>query len=196
MSQSPTEQEIIATLEVLNGDRARRREAAIQKLTGPLMGDERIVSTLESLAAGDAYQYVRDAAGDALIRIGRTPPVSRVPPPPPIGHVYSTRSERILDVVIGFVGWWVVNVGIWLVAEYLRPASGYARSSYGWLLMMLAGVLFIINIATLILLAFLRRWVALGILTALGANSLIALVTGLSLNASCGIAFLFDARKW
>jgi len=96
---------------------------------------------------------------------------------------YATRPEKILDAVIGFVGWWVINSLIWVAitrGKWLWIDFGAPAMS--WYLLPL-------GIVALIFLAFSRRWLALGILVAVALNLAIALVLGLTQYGTCAIPF-------
>ena len=101
------------------------------------------------------------------------------PPPEPL-----TRNDKLLDFAIGFVGWWIVNMGAWLWLTHgtLRDAGPDAG--------ICNGILLPANVVALFILAVTRRYIALGVLATYAVNFLIAVIVGVSLNGTCWIPFL------
>ena len=99
--------------------------------------------------------------------------------------VYTTRNEKIIDFAIGFVGWFLINGVLYtcLIALYSRLPTQDSQGSIAAL--MLLALPLLINIGMLVLLAFTRRWIALGALVAFGLLLLGALVLGLLIYATC-----------
>ncbi|MBI1877618.1 MAG: hypothetical protein HYR94_05205 [Chloroflexi bacterium] len=93
-------------------------------------------------------------------------------------------SLKRRDFVIGLVGWFVINSLIWFA---IGVWDAQLENLLSRVIVMLSTP---INIIALIILAFTRRWIALGALTAFAANLLIALVMGLILAVTCTIPFL------
>ncbi|MBK9944641.1 MAG: hypothetical protein IPP13_23855 [Kouleothrix sp.] len=94
---------------------------------------------------------------------------------------YTTRNEKILDFVIGFLGWFLLN-GL-LYAGVIGITSTVTMSdSIGIILLTLP---LLINIGLLIFLGFWRRWIALGALVAFALLLLAALVIGILVYAIC-----------
>ncbi len=106
------------------------------------------------------------------------PPVTPKTAAPPL-----SPAEKRRDFFIGFVGWWVVNGALWLG---LTGGEGLGLGGFGILLNLL---LFPANLLMLIVLAFIRRWIALGGLAAIAVNLLIALIMGVTLAGFCFIPF-------
>jgi hypothetical protein len=98
-------------------------------------------------------------------------------PDKPARHL--SRNEKIRDVLIGFLGSWAINAAIWALIG--RDFEG----------MFIVFNIFILpgNVLLLIVMAFVRRWVALGLLAAYAANFLFALIMGLFYNGLCWIPF-------
>ncbi|OGO34260.1 MAG: hypothetical protein A2W35_12060 [Chloroflexi bacterium RBG_16_57_11] len=92
-----------------------------------------------------------------------------------------TRNEKLRDFAIGFIGWWVVNGLLWTIAD--KTAF---RDDFGSVVLFCAVP---INIVSLIFLAFLRRWVALGVLATYVVNFAMALILGTITNGYCWIPF-------
>jgi hypothetical protein len=105
--------------------------------------------------------------------------------------VYTTRSEKVLDFVIGFVGWFVVNGLLYGCSFYILSAMSFNTTSDS--IALLLGLLpLLLNIAALILFAFTRRWIALGILAAFGLALIGVLLLGLVIYVTCYNQNLFN----
>lgn len=96
--------------------------------------------------------------------------------------VYTTREKQI-DFAIGFGGWLVIGGILWLFG--MRP-SGSPYYSEG-VFLCIAPVYFLSNIVALIVLAFTRRWIALGLLSVLGVNLVISLALHTSYAGVCTV---------
>jgi hypothetical protein len=104
--------------------------------------------------------------------------------------VYTTRSEKVLDFVIGFIGWFMVNGLMYtLLVQLLGLAEPDTQSSLAVLVLLVLPL--VINVAAMIFFGFARRWVALGALAAFG--SLLALVVVLGVLAA---AFCFNSGSF
>jgi hypothetical protein len=200
MSQSPPEQEIEQLLKQLKTGAPFEREKAAEKLGNLHVKDERVIAALKLMVAAEQYQTCIDAAETALTKIDPnwTPLVPGEMPPVPASDIERqkesepqkplTRNEKIRDFLIGFAGWFVVNGPLWILwAPDLTPRPPY---NIPRAIDMVCTLLFF-NIATLIFLAFARRWIALGVLTALAANFILTLVFGTSANNWCGTTPFF-----
>ena len=100
------------------------------------------------------------------------------------GKVYTTRGEKILDFVIGFVGWYLVNglmytLLVWLLG-FMDPTT---QSSLAALVLLVLPL--VINVVALIFFGFTRRWIALGALASFGALLALVIVLGLLAAAFC-----------
>ena len=105
--------------------------------------------------------------------------------------VYTTRNEKVLDFVIGFVGWFVVNGLLYGCSILILQAVNSSTSDS--ILALLLGLLpLLANIAALIFFAFTRRWIALGILAAFALVLVGVLVLGLVIYAICYNQGLFN----
>ena len=98
-----------------------------------------------------------------------------------------TRTEKIRDLSIGFIGWWLVNGLVWFVFNLDAVKYGGELVTIGLLLFSL--VYAIAQLITLIVLAFRRGWIALGALSAMGLNLVISLMLGLLINSVCFAPF-------
>jgi hypothetical protein len=99
--------------------------------------------------------------------------------------VYTTRNEKVIDFAIGFVGWFLVNGMLYacLILLYSRIPSQDSQGSIAALLLLALPLL--INIGLLVLLAFTRRWIALGALAAFALLLLGGLLLGLLAYTIC-----------
>jgi hypothetical protein len=97
---------------------------------------------------------------------------------------YTTRNEKILDFVIGFVGWYLVN-GLFYgcTVTLLSQASNGIDSNMSALILLALPLL--INIGALVGLGMWRRWIALGALAAFGAALALVLLIGILIYAVC-----------
>jgi hypothetical protein len=191
MSQPPADQDIERLLQDLQNPKAIYREHAVNALAQLGSQDERVIRALENLAANDPVRFVSDAAHSALSSLGVTPPVRSAPfaASKSIGKVYATRNTKILDFLIGFIAWFAVNGALWFL---LAHGQSIVSSLIGTIITgPIVANLFILpaNLLILIVLAFLRRWMAFGILVAVAINLAIALVLGMGTNATCAIPF-------
>lgn len=95
------------------------------------------------------------------------------------GRTYETRSEKRRDLLIGFFGWFLINGLIWV--PFIRMPDFLIVS-------------FPLNVIALIILAFLRRWISLGMLAAFALNLAIELILGLGWGGACfGVPFFAPA---
>jgi hypothetical protein len=98
--------------------------------------------------------------------------------------VYMTRSEKVLDFVIGFVGSFLLN-GLLYGCSY-SILTAMSSNITDTLVALLLGLLpLLLNIAALILSAFTRRWIALGILVAFALVLVGVLLLGLVFYVIC-----------
>ena len=97
-------------------------------------------------------------------------------------HIYTTPREKRTDLWFGFVGWIVVNTALLSAAAQLGEGPG----------LVLAALVVLANIATPIVLALTRRYVAIGIAlafavtVALTAAEAVFAVIGLFVTAFTG----------
>ena len=105
--------------------------------------------------------------------------------------VYTTRNEKVIDFVLGFVGWFLVN-GL-LYGCSIAILQAIDSSSSQSIPVLLLGLLpLLINIGALISFAFTRRWVALGILSAFALVLVGVLLLGLVFYVICYNQGLFN----
>ncbi len=96
--------------------------------------------------------------------------------------IYATRNEKILDFVIGFVGWCLINGLMYACSLTFLTYVGVQEDSLSIALLV---VPLIVNIIALIFLGMTRRWIALGALAAFALLLLGTLVIGLLIYAIC-----------
>jgi hypothetical protein len=98
--------------------------------------------------------------------------------------IYTTRREKVIDFIVGFLGWFFINGLLYTLLVFLiGQFSPDAQSSLAVVLLGLLPLL--INIGALIYFGFTRRWIALGALAAFAAVLLLALLLGLLVYAIC-----------
>lgn len=92
------------------------------------------------------------------------------------------------DFLIGFFGWFVLNGLVWLlVAVVGQEGDFHDPLNYGEGLVNLC--VLPLNVLALIILAFWRRWISLGMLSAVALNLFIALILGLTEYGTCAVPF-------
>jgi hypothetical protein len=96
--------------------------------------------------------------------------------------IYTTRNEKILDFVIGFLGWCLIN-GLMYACSFMFLT--YVSVQQDSQTIALLVVPLIVNVIGLILLGMTRRWMALGALAAFALLLLGTLVIGLLVYAIC-----------
>ncbi|HEX9837736.1 MAG TPA: hypothetical protein VGA72_00240 [Anaerolineales bacterium] len=107
-----------------------------------------------------------------------------------------TRNEIIRDFLIGFVGWWIISGLVWLGvtnATFTLPSRIWNELLALFELIFLL-LFFLTQLIALILLAFRRGWIALGMLSAIALNLMITLFIGLTQNAFCFAPFFVPLR--
>jgi hypothetical protein len=107
--------------------------------------------------------------------IQETPPGPAFTPPAP--KPVLTQQQKLRRFLIGFLGWWLVNVPLYLLADRAQGAQGSFL------------FIFTLNVIALLVMAFANRWVALGIVAAVALNLVISLFLGQFFNVFCWIPF-------
>jgi hypothetical protein len=99
--------------------------------------------------------------------------------------IYTMRKEKVLDFVIGFAGWFLIN-GLLYGCSILVLNQFASEGVPDTIIPLLLGVLpLLINIAALIFFAFTRRWIALGALAAFALVLVAVLLIGLFIYTVC-----------
>jgi hypothetical protein len=101
------------------------------------------------------------------------------------GKVYNTQQEKQIDFAIGSIGWFVIMSVIWLLI-ILSQGTGE------FVVLCTMPILLLANIVLLIVLAFTRRWMALGMLSMLTANLLVGLLFRPGSSSLCAVPFIID----
>lgn len=98
-----------------------------------------------------------------------------------------TRNEKIRDFLSGFAGWWVINGLVWLgvSSDYLNTMGESALLVF----ICVVPAFYLGQLIALIILAYRRGWIALGVTSAIALNLVITLVAGLTMNATCFVPF-------
>lgn len=113
-------------------------------------------------------------------------------------HTYETRSQKIIDFVIGYIAWFVLNT-LFAVVTYglvlglaMLPSTTSTNSNTDlWaMLINLVGLVcssipWIVNIVLIIYFALTRYWIALGAIAAFVTAQLVALCLGLAFVGVC-----------
>jgi len=98
--------------------------------------------------------------------------------------VYTTRKVKVIDFVLGFAGWFLVN-GLLYGCSILILQAMDSSTSDSVLALLLGLIPLLVNIAALIFFAFTRRWIALGILAAFALVLVGVLLIGIVLYVIC-----------
>jgi len=112
---------------------------------------------------------------------------------------YETRSEKTVDFLIGFVGWFILNVIFWGLAvlitslttglfplDYTNPDAINSYTTIQNVLTIVLGCLpLLINIGLIIFFAFRRKWIAFGMLSAFGGLLIITICLGIIATVAC-----------
>ena len=99
--------------------------------------------------------------------------------------IYTTRREQMIDQIIGFLAFPLVNVPLGIIF-WLIPQWSEAQ-----LLAVLVGALpWLVNGIVLILFLLLRPWVAVGYLAFIAAASILVTVLGVMFVAACFVTFV------
>jgi hypothetical protein len=93
--------------------------------------------------------------------------------------VYNSSKEQIIDFIVGFVGWFLLNSAAWLLTGAVT-AETYSIFNL---------VLLPLNVIALIVFLIIRRWIGFGILAAVALNLIISLIIGATIQATCAIPF-------
>ena len=101
---------------------------------------------------------------------------------------YLTRQDKIVDFIIGFIGFVVLNGAIYLslayLADILKDVEGSEIIGKGvtcaWFVLP-----WVINIGLLVFCAWWRLWMATGAFCALGLAGMLAILAGVCLVVGC-----------
>jgi hypothetical protein len=105
---------------------------------------------------------------------------------------YTTRTEKTLDFLIGFVGWWVLNLVLTAVQYGVLMGSATFMDTSSPLAPILANLPTIVSLLGLVLnivliigLAFVRHWISLGLLAGFASALLLVLCLGIVVGVAC-----------
>lgn len=102
---------------------------------------------------------------------------------------YETRNQKVIDFVIGFFGWFLLNAAMWggatLVTRWLAEGRGDGNQVATVLTFLAWCLPLAVNLVALYFLAITRRFVALGALAAFGLVLLIPIIAGIFFVAVC-----------
>ena len=109
-------------------------------------------------------------------------------------HTYTSRNEKVVDLIIGFVGWFLLNgllaglIGAAIYGLSTLPSSPSGASDQA--LLGLVGLAinclpWLINLGLLIYFGLTRYWIALGALAAFGALIVLVVCASLVFLAYC-----------
>lgn len=97
---------------------------------------------------------------------------------------YTTRNQKILDFVIGFLGWFLLN-GLMYTCSVVLLGQLDTSGDSSWLSLALLALPLVLNVVLLIVLGRLRRWIALGALAAFASTLVMVLILGIVVYAVC-----------
>ena len=157
MPERPPDPQIARLLADLRSADDARRQSAADEIRQRNVRNGEIIGILKTIAVTDANDRSRRAAARALIALG-------------VPTKEMTRQEKWSDFLIGFLGWFVVTWGLYGLMMVVSPARSWTAT--------LGCLWFPANLLVLTILAFTRPYRALGMLAALAANLLIALLAG------------------
>jgi hypothetical protein len=108
-------------------------------------------------------------------------------------HTYETSTEKTIDFLMGFVGWWVANVVFAAITQFVVPLVSLPLNNadpslaplFTVISLALSCLPLLVNVAAIVAFAFTRYWVALGALAGFGSALVIALCIGLVVGAIC-----------
>lgn len=103
---------------------------------------------------------------------------------PGTAEAQRVKVRKLLLFALGFLGWFVVNFGIWKLILWLNPGPG----------IFINFAILPANLLLMIVLALARqtRMIAFGIVAAMAANLVISLLIGQMLAGFCFLPFFLD----
>jgi hypothetical protein len=115
-------------------------------------------------------------------------------------HDYTTRNQKLVDFLLGFFGWYIINLVLFIalallsgvvsgaVSESLLDAGidpVTATDAIGIAGLVLQCLVLVANVGTLFYFGFTRYWIALGELAAFAFALLLVLCAALVFGAFC-----------
>jgi hypothetical protein len=106
---------------------------------------------------------------------------------------YSTRSEKIIDFIVGFIGWFVLNgvmggassLAFNLLSATPLPSDPNFQTALGILSLVLTCLPLLVNVGLIVFFAFTRYWIALGMLGALAAALIVVICIAVLIGGAC-----------
>ena len=106
-------------------------------------------------------------------------------------HAYASRREKVIDFIIGIVGWHVVN-GLLLLFVFLPSMLSTGESSSGYLTGLLtllslcvSLLALVFNVSGLFYFVATRHWIGLGMLASWALYLLLGVLAGVVLGIVC-----------
>jgi len=102
--------------------------------------------------------------------------------------VYETKAEKRTDFIIGFVGFFILNVIIGVVIMFLAwviSELGLSNDLAALFGLILYCFPLLVNIGLILYTGFTRSWIALGMLAAFGALFVLTIIAGIFLTVAC-----------
>ncbi len=108
-------------------------------------------------------------------------------------HTYETRSQKTAHFLIGFFGWFVLNVvlggalslGVTLISAAIPSDNPDAPNILGSVWLGLSCLSLLLNVGLLIYFGFTRYWIALGALAAFAVVLLLILCVSVIIGVLC-----------
>lgn len=110
------------------------------------------------------------------------------------GKIYETTSEKRKDFWRGFIGWFVLNIvmaliGVGasvLIAPNMNTVDfGTAATAFNYLSIFLSCLPLLINVGLIVIFAFTRSQIAMGMLAAFGVALFISICLGIIATVAC-----------
>ncbi len=108
--------------------------------------------------------------------------------------VYETKNEKVIDFLIGFFGWFIINtllgiLQIGILAGLSATFEGTANGEQiiGMIGLVISCIPLILNIGVIIYFAFTRYWIALGALLAFAFSLLLVVLLFIFFLVACFI---------
>ena len=106
-------------------------------------------------------------------------------------YAYTTRGQRALHFFLGFFGWYLGNGVLFALGQTavrgILPGLTMVSNELGVMVLLVAGVPLLVNLAALILLGLTRYWAAFGLLGAFALS--LALLLAVTLWALKAVTF-------
>lgn len=110
------------------------------------------------------------------------------------GKIYETTSEKRKDFWRGFIGWFGLNivmaligvgVSLWIAPNLSAQDFNTTATIYNYLSIGLSCLPLLINVGLIVIFAFTRSQIAMGMLTAFGVALFISICLGIIATVAC-----------